>query len=97
GNLAQELSGQSEVFRDRINHIFSDWEAQFTDCLGTAYKTGEIVSTTKTTELAAFILSGWQGAILKAKLAQSTAPMRTFSNTLFNTVLRSDLPTTTPQ
>jgi len=87
GNLAQELSGQSEVFRDRINHIFADWESQFAACLETTRKAGQIETATSTKDLAAFILSGWQGAILKAKLAHSTAPMRTFVDTLFSTVL----------
>lgn len=87
GNLAQELSGQSDVFRDRINHIFSDWETQFAACLETAREAEEITATTNTAELAAFILAGWQGAILKAKLTRSAAPMRMFVDMLFSTVL----------
>lgn len=95
GNLAQEMSAQSEVFRDRINEILSGWETQFARCLESARKDGTIVSTANTTDLADFILSGWQGAILKAKVARSTAPMKTFVKMLFSTVFDSAFQTST--
>ncbi len=82
GNLAQELAAQSEVFRDRINQIFSDWEEQFVTCLEDAKASGELSANTDTAQLAKFILAGWQGAILQAKVVRSTAPMQTFVDTL---------------
>jgi TetR/AcrR family transcriptional regulator, transcriptional repressor for nem operon len=38
--------------------------------------------------VAGFILSGWEGAILRAKVMKSPRPLRDFIDTLFATVLR---------
>jgi len=38
-------------------------------------------------QLAKFILSGWEGAILQAKVAKSIEPMETFVTILFDRVL----------
>ncbi len=87
GNLAQELAAQSEMFRDRINQIFSSWEKQFAACLEAAQASGELSPDIDSSQLAQFILAGWQGAILKAKVARSTVPMQTFVDMLFQHVL----------
>lgn len=92
GNLAQELAAQSEVFCDRINQIFSDWEAQFAACLEAAQASGELSSDIDSSQLAQFILSGWQGAILKAKVARSTAPMQAFVDMLFQHMFHKSIP-----
>ncbi len=92
GNLAQELAAQNEVFRDRINQIFSQWEEQFAACLEAAKTAGELSSDADATQLAQFILAGWQGAILKAKVARSIKPMQTFVDTLFQHVFIKSVP-----
>ncbi|MGC1307236.1 MAG: TetR family transcriptional regulator C-terminal domain-containing protein [Phormidesmis sp.] len=86
GNLAQEMAGQSEVFRDRLNKIFFSWEEQFANCLEAARETQEISYKVTPTDLAQFVLAGWQGAILQAKVARSTAPMQTFARTFFSQI-----------
>ncbi len=91
GNLAQELAAQNEVFRDRINQIFSSWEEQFAVCLDAAQTSRELSSDTNTVQLAQFIIAGWQGAILQAKVARSTEPMKTFVGTLFEHVFSKSI------
>lgn len=86
GNLAQELSAQHELFRDRFNQIFAQWEECFLSCLHTAYEAGEILDDRYLVELAKFIVSSWEGAILKAKVAKSVKPMQTFVKILFEQV-----------
>jgi len=83
GNLAQEMAPQSEVFRDRLNQILVHWESQLANCLQAMQGTGALPKETDTTNLAQFILGGWQGAVLKAKVVRSVAPMRAFVDTLF--------------
>ncbi|MEM8673715.1 MAG: TetR family transcriptional regulator C-terminal domain-containing protein [Cyanobacteria bacterium P01_G01_bin.67] len=91
GNLAQELSAQNELFRDRLNQIFHCWEKYFTHCLSAAVATGELEDSPHLDQLAKFILSSWEGAILQAKVAKSVVPMETFIKVLFERVLsRSD-------
>jgi len=87
GNLGQELADQNERFRDRLAEIFNDWMAMFTDCFGEAQKTGELNSDLDPEALASFFLSGWEGAILRAKVMRSSKPLRHYVDTLFTTVL----------
>jgi len=87
GNLAQELSAQNELFRVRLNQIFKNWEQQFSQCLLAAFETGELTDDQHLDQLAKFILSGWEGAILQAKVAKSIEPMETFVTILFDRVL----------
>ena len=88
GNLAQELSAQNEPFRDRLNQILNRWETQFADCIEAAYQSAELDRhSSSSTDLAKFILSGWQGAMLLAKVTRSSAPLRTFIQVLFEQTL----------
>ncbi len=88
GNLAQELSAQNELFRDRLNQVFADWEEYFAKCLQAAREIEEISQDSNLDDLARFILSSWEGAILQAKVTKSVLPMQTFVKILFEQVLR---------
>lgn len=87
GNLAQELSAQNEIFRDRLNQIFADWEQYFAKCLQAAYEAGEISNDGSFLDLAKFILSGWEGAMLQSKVTKTVLPMQVFVKILFEQVL----------
>ena len=87
GNLAQELSTQNELFRNRLNQIFIDWERHFFICLTAAYRAGEIADDAYLQDIAKFILSGWEGAILRAKVTKSVVPMKNFVRILFEQIL----------
>lgn len=88
GNLAQELSAHNELFRDRLNQIFQEWEQYFVCCLQAACEAGEIsLAGDRLPQLAKFILSSWEGAILQAKVTKSVSPMRTFVAVLFTDIL----------
>lgn len=88
GNLGQELSAQNEVFRARIDQVFEGWEQRLVQCLEAARKAGEIDPNSDPAALGEFILSGWEGSILRAKVTKSVEPMRTFARILFEKVLR---------
>ncbi|BAZ43279.1 transcriptional regulatory protein TetR family [Chondrocystis sp. NIES-4102] len=87
GNLAQELSAQNELFRDRLNRIFSEWERYFSQCLRAASEAGEIRGEWDFDELGEFMLSSWQGTVLQAKVTKSVLPMKTFVKILFEQIL----------
>ena len=90
GNLAQELSAQNELFRDRLSQVFADWKASFVRCLQAAMLVGDISRDTNLEDLAQFILCGWQGAILQAKVTKSVAPMENFIEIVLEQILVSD-------
>ncbi len=89
GNLGQELADQNERFRARLDEIFLVWKERFAACLREAQRVGELAPDVDSAVIAGFILSGWEGAILRAKVMKSTQPLRDFIDTLFATVLRN--------
>jgi TetR/AcrR family transcriptional repressor of nem operon len=87
GNLSQEMAAQSETFRIRLEEIFDGIIDRYAEVLKMAEEAGEIPPGQDLRALAEFCLSSWQGAILRAKTARSTRPIRTFIDILFGSVL----------
>lgn len=87
GNLSQELAAQNEVFRDRLDTVFSRWTQHFVRCLEQARAANEIGPDQDVEQLAETLLNGWEGAILRAKVARSTAPMTVFADLFFSRML----------
>lgn len=90
GNLGQEMADLNERFRARLDEIFSMWRERFADCMREAQATGALSAETDLHVMACFILSGWEGAILRAKVMKSPKPMRDFIEVLFLSVLRNN-------
>lgn len=88
GNLGQEMADLNERFRERLDQVFALWRAQFAACLREAQTRGEL-GEMDVEAVACFILSGWEGAILRAKVMKSPQPMRDFLDILFTTTLRN--------
>lgn len=88
GNLGQELSGQSDTFRDALNLVFQRWEKRLVTCLRDAQAEGAISTAIAPEALASFVLSGWEGAILRAKTLKSVVPMEQFEAILFTQVFQ---------
>jgi TetR/AcrR family transcriptional repressor of nem operon len=88
GTLGQELAGQSEKFRKRIEEVFQSWQGQIAECLEEAKKSGRLPKDADSKQLAEFLLTGWEGAILRAKVMKSPRPMREFIDIVFLKVLR---------
>jgi TetR/AcrR family transcriptional repressor of nem operon len=87
GTLGQELSTQNETFRARLDGVFEGWKQQFAICLQAAKISGELSADADVMQLAEFLLSGWQGAILRAKMQQTVAPLEAFISLIFLYVL----------
>lgn len=79
GNLGQEMGGLPESFRARLKDTFEDWQARFAACLTEAQKAGELACNADTRQLAACFWIGWEGAVLRARLEQSAAPLELFA------------------
>ncbi len=86
GNLGQEMGVLPERFRERLQSIFEDWQSRTARCLANAQAAGEIDSEQDPHELAAFFWIGWEGAVLRAKLARSDAPLTLFAKVFFSTL-----------
>lgn len=78
GNLGQEVSCLDPALRVRLEAIFVDWERRLAQCLDAAVAEGELAKNADCAALAHAFWIGWEGAVLRARLARSTGPMRAF-------------------
>lgn len=78
GNLGQEVAALPPGFRDALENTFQDWQRRLARCFEAAVDVGELPSGTDCVELAAYFWIGWEGAVLRARLVQSAAPLNTF-------------------
>lgn len=88
GTLGLELASHSSGMRQRIADCLADWERRVADCLTRAQAAGELAPRFAAQELAAFILSSWEGAILRSKITKSVDPLTSFIALLFAQILR---------
>jgi TetR/AcrR family transcriptional repressor of nem operon len=88
GNLGQELASQSEKFRRRIQDVFSTWQGLFQACFEEAKREGALAPDTDCRLLADFLLTGWEGAVLRAKVMKSGQPLHDFASVFFGKVAR---------
>ena len=86
GDLSLEASPQSEVLRQRLAAIFTEWLVPFKECIAEGQKQGEIPDQFAVDDLAEFLLASWQGAILRMKVEQNSAPLERFKAIALNTV-----------
>ncbi len=71
GGLGQELSGVSEVFRQKIEECFSVIAGRVAECLEEARQRGEIAADTDVARLADLLINCWEGAALRSRLRRS--------------------------
>jgi TetR/AcrR family transcriptional regulator, transcriptional repressor for nem operon len=88
GNFSQEMAGQHERFRERLERIWSGWQWLLEACLNEAVAKGELAADSDTSKLADFIIVGLEGAMIRAKLMRSATPVREFIEVLLSRVLK---------
>jgi len=87
GNFAAEVSDHSEPIRRRVVEIFAEVRDSISYCLRAAVAAGELNANRDCDELAGFILSSLEGAILLSKAYRSPAPIDRFKSVLFDVIL----------
>jgi len=88
GDLSLETSTSSEALRARLEEIFLEWRAPFAACIAEAQAAREIDDAFDPIDLAEFLLTSWQGAILRMKVERSPAALQRFKSIVFSTVLK---------
>lgn len=84
GNLGQEVSCLDETLRLRLEQTLRDWEQALAACLTEAVTSRELAPKTDCQALAHLFWVGWEGAILRARLVRSIAPMQAFFRFFFS-------------
>ena len=88
GDFSLEAAPQSEMLRTRLANIFIEWRAPFAACIAQGQATGEIPATFAPEDLAEFLLSSWEGAILSMKVERHAEPLERFKSIVFATVFK---------
>ncbi len=88
GNLGQEMGTLPEDFRGQLQAVLHDWQERTALCLQEAKACGDLPSDMDCDALAAFFWTGWEGAVLRAKLDRNAAPLRAFSRLFFTLISR---------
>jgi TetR/AcrR family transcriptional regulator, transcriptional repressor for nem operon len=88
GDFSLEAAPQSEMLRTRLAEIFAEWCAPFAACIAEGQGAGEIDATFAPEDLAEFLLSSWEGAILRMKVERNAEPLERFKRIVFATVFK---------
>ncbi|MCW3062372.1 MAG: transcriptional regulator [Capsulimonas sp.] len=87
GNFSAEASEHSELIRLRLAQILDELEAGVSYCLQAAVAASELPGSTDCDEVAGFVVSSIQGAILLSKAKHSAVPIERFKRVLFSVIL----------
>ncbi|KAA1185783.1 TetR family transcriptional regulator [Rhizobium tropici] len=86
GDFSIEVSQTSELLRERLSQIYREWLAPFVRCIEEAQQAGEIGTRFPANDLADFLLSSWEGAILRMKVERGPEPLDRFKRIAFATI-----------
>jgi TetR/AcrR family transcriptional repressor of nem operon len=89
GNLSQEMADQSEILRTALSNVMARWRDYFTTCIAEGQRTGDLSQIGPPARVAELFLSGWEGAIMRAKSSKSLEPLEVFIDLMFNHVLQA--------
>lgn len=88
GNLGQEMASLQDDFRVLLLAVLNQWRERFRDCIAEAQAAGEIATTVEPAALAQFFWSAWEGAVLCAKLEESTRALDNVGTLFFEQMLQ---------
>lgn len=83
GRLATETADSDQLIREFLDKVFEGWERCIAMTLERAQAAGETELAMPADRLAGVIISLWEGALIRARVARSSNPLREFSTTVF--------------
>lgn len=84
GNLANEMADHSPEIQARLKVIFKDWSGALAAIIKEGQASGEISSAMKPEQLAGFLLSAWEGTLVRARSAKDSSCIDDFNKVAFN-------------
>jgi TetR/AcrR family transcriptional regulator, transcriptional repressor for nem operon len=88
GNLAQELADINENYRKKIDLCFRTIEEKLSKVLESFAIGAKFINGMNSEQMAIFILSSWEGAVLRSKITRTMDPILFFKKNLFNNLLK---------
>jgi TetR/AcrR family transcriptional regulator, transcriptional repressor for nem operon len=87
GGLGQELSGISDVFRQKIEGCLSAIAERIATCLESAKSQGQIQAECDTERMAGLLVDCWEGAALRSRLRSNATPLGAMLDFYFSSSL----------
>lgn len=78
GNCSLELSGVSESFSSAVSNELEKWQTSFENCIQEGQDLGIIKNDESAKVMSDFILTTWEGSLLRMKSSKNTASIATF-------------------
>jgi TetR/AcrR family transcriptional repressor of nem operon len=87
GNMSLEVVEQSDLLRAHLVEICASLTQSFAEAVRSGQAADQIRDDLDAEDVAAFLLSSWQGAMMRMKVERSGKPIEQFNRVLFSTVL----------
>ena len=87
GGFSSELANQSETIRESLRKLYGQWTKDIEATIAEAQANGEIANKTKASDMAAFLLDSYEGALLRARVERSRKPFDRFMKFAFGQLL----------
>lgn len=88
GGLGQELSGVSDVFRQRIEGCFVQIANRIALCLEEARTRGDLPADADPRRMAGLLVDCWEGAALRSRLRGNATPLKAMLDFYFSAAVR---------
>ncbi|GAA4218795.1 TetR/AcrR family transcriptional repressor of nem operon [Sagittula marina] len=83
GNLGQEMPNLPDSFRARLSAVLDGWQDRTEACLAKAEVNGDPKA------LAQLFWTGWEGAVLRARMVQGPEPLHAFTQSYFSLISKT--------
>lgn len=90
GMLSQELPDREGKARAALASLFARWRHRLVDCLREAQGQGQLARDADLNELAAFLIDGWEGALVSMKVTRSGESLDRFVRICFDRLLPTE-------
>jgi TetR/AcrR family transcriptional repressor of nem operon len=91
GSFSLEIAGTSAVLQKCIESGFAAWQASVSGFLREAMERGELAKSSDADSLAGFVLSSWEGALLRSQASRSDGPLKEFLHYVFERLLTNKI------
>jgi TetR/AcrR family transcriptional regulator, transcriptional repressor for nem operon len=91
GSLSLEVADHNQKLQQQLKGSFSHWQQGLTSVLQEAVDRGDLPSSYQPGELAGFLITSYEGALVRMKADQSDKPLETFLHFTFDVLLKPQL------
>lgn len=82
GNFSSEMAGNDQL-RTQLASLYANWSRQVADCVQEADRQGRVAAKLPAAAIANFLVTAWEGAVLRAKVERHRLPLDEFHQVVF--------------